>query len=110
MFFSLVFHLCSCHGKAEECIGLCRAMLCTVVWLLQGCAWYCERLRESGTLPAVENSLRACLERMTNLLHSTKNRALVHIARLEEQGVCVYSLRIINNYLFLIYLQRMLLL
>uniref|UniRef100_A0A8C1MKX6 Mediator of RNA polymerase II transcription subunit 24 n=1 Tax=Cyprinus carpio TaxID=7962 RepID=A0A8C1MKX6_CYPCA len=76
----------SCHGKAEECIGLCRAMLCTVVWLLQGCAWYCERLRESGTLPALENSLRACLERMTNLLHSTKNRALVHIARLEEQA------------------------
>uniref|UniRef100_A0A8C2CI13 Mediator of RNA polymerase II transcription subunit 24 n=1 Tax=Cyprinus carpio TaxID=7962 RepID=A0A8C2CI13_CYPCA len=75
-----------CHGKAEECIGLCRAMLCTVVWLLQGCAWYCERLRESGALPALENSLRACLERMTNLLHSTKNRALVHIARLEEQA------------------------
>ncbi|RXN34713.1 mediator of RNA polymerase II transcription subunit 24 [Labeo rohita] len=81
MFFSRL----SCHGKAEECIGLCRAMLCTVVWLLQGCAWYCERLRESGALPVLENSLRACLERMTNLLHSTKNRALVHIARLEEQ-------------------------
>uniref|UniRef100_A0A671SHL8 Mediator of RNA polymerase II transcription subunit 24 n=1 Tax=Sinocyclocheilus anshuiensis TaxID=1608454 RepID=A0A671SHL8_9TELE len=76
----------SCHGKAEECIGLCRAMLYTVVWLLQGCAWYCERLRESGALPALENSLRACLERMTNLLHSTKSRALVHIARLEEQA------------------------
>lgn len=91
MFFSLVFHLCSCHGKAEECIGLCRAMLCTVVWLLQGCAWYCERLRESSALPAVENSLRACLERMTSLLHSTKNRALVHIARLEEQGLCVFT-------------------
>ncbi|XDV44876.1 hypothetical protein PO909_013094 [Leuciscus waleckii] len=76
----------SCHGKTEECIGLCRAMLCTVVWLLQGCAWYCERLRESSGLPAVENSLRACLERMNTLLHSTKNRALVHIARLEEQA------------------------
>ncbi|XP_016144769.1 mediator of RNA polymerase II transcription subunit 24 [Sinocyclocheilus grahami] len=76
----------SCHGKAEECIGLCRAMLYTVVWLLQGCAWYCERLRESGGPPALENSLRACLERLTNLLHSTKNRALVHIARLEEQA------------------------
>uniref|UniRef100_A0A8C1LV34 Mediator of RNA polymerase II transcription subunit 24 n=1 Tax=Cyprinus carpio TaxID=7962 RepID=A0A8C1LV34_CYPCA len=76
----------SCHGKAEECIGLCRAMLCTMVWLLQGCAWYCERLRESGALPVLENSLRACLGRMTNLLHSTKNRALVHIARLEEQA------------------------
>lgn len=89
--FSLVFLSCSCHGKAEECIGLCRAMLCTVVWLLQGCAWYCERLRESGALPVLENSLRACLERMTNLLHSTKNRALVHIARLEEQGVFIYQ-------------------
>ncbi|KAL1264056.1 hypothetical protein QQF64_004411 [Cirrhinus molitorella] len=82
----MFFNRLSCHGKAEECIGLCRAMLCTVVWLLQGCAWYCERLRESGALPALENSLRACLERMTNLLHSTKNRALVHIARLEEQA------------------------
>ncbi|XP_073684957.1 mediator of RNA polymerase II transcription subunit 24 [Garra rufa] len=82
----MFFNRLSCNGKAEECIGLCRAMLCTVVWLLQGCAWYCERLRESGTLPAIENSLRACLERMTNLLHSTKNRALVHIARVEEQA------------------------
>lgn len=89
LFFSFMVPICSCHGKAEECIGLCRAMLCSVVWLLQGCAWYCERLRDPCPPPAVENSLRACLERMANLLNSTKNRALVHIARLEEQGACL---------------------
>ncbi|KAA0725513.1 Mediator of RNA polymerase II transcription subunit 24 [Triplophysa tibetana] len=79
-------HRLSCHGKAEECIGLCRAMQCSVVWFLQGCTWYCERLGDPSPPPAVENSLRACLERMANLLNSTKNRALVHIARLEEQA------------------------
>lgn len=89
MFSSCLFLPCSCHGKAEECIGLCRAMLCTVVWLLQGCAWYCERLRDPSSFSALESSLRACMERMANLLHSTKNRALVHIARLEEQGAYI---------------------
>ncbi|KAK2820206.1 hypothetical protein Q5P01_023165 [Channa striata] len=79
-------HRLSCHGKAEECIGLCRALLGVVVWLLQGCAWYCERLRELGPLPSMEASLRACQERLHNLMNSTKNRALVHIARLEDQG------------------------
>uniref|UniRef100_A0A4W4H826 Mediator of RNA polymerase II transcription subunit 24 n=1 Tax=Electrophorus electricus TaxID=8005 RepID=A0A4W4H826_ELEEL len=76
----------SCHGKAEECIGLCRALLGAVVWLLQGCAWYCERLRDPGALASGEASLRACQERLESLLLRTKNRALVHIARLEEQG------------------------
>ncbi|KAG9267587.1 mediator of RNA polymerase II transcription subunit 24 [Astyanax mexicanus] len=76
----------SCQGKAEECIGLCRALLGIVVWLLQGCAWYCEKLREPGLLPAGEASLSACQERLESLLQRTKNRALVHIARLEEQA------------------------
>ncbi|XP_041818507.1 mediator of RNA polymerase II transcription subunit 24 isoform X1 [Chelmon rostratus] len=79
-------HRLSCHGKAEECIGLCRALLGVVVWLLQGCAWYCERLRELGPSASTEGSLRACQERLHTLMNSTKNRALVHIARLEEQG------------------------
>ncbi|KAA8581727.1 hypothetical protein FQN60_003308 [Etheostoma spectabile] len=79
-------HRLSCHGKAEECIGLCRALLGVVVWLLQGCAWYCEKLRELGPSASTEASLRACQERLYSLMNSTKNRALVHIARLEEQG------------------------
>uniref|UniRef100_A0A4W4H8H1 Mediator of RNA polymerase II transcription subunit 24 n=2 Tax=Electrophorus electricus TaxID=8005 RepID=A0A4W4H8H1_ELEEL len=79
-------HCLSCHGKAEECIGLCRALLGAVVWLLQGCAWYCERLRDPGALASGEASLRACQERLESLLLRTKNRALVHIARLEEQA------------------------
>uniref|UniRef100_A0A8D3CFP3 Mediator of RNA polymerase II transcription subunit 24 n=1 Tax=Scophthalmus maximus TaxID=52904 RepID=A0A8D3CFP3_SCOMX len=79
-------HRLSCHGKAEECIGLCRALLGVVVWLLQGCAWYCESLRELGPSASTEASLRACQERLHSLLNNTKNRALVHIARLEEQG------------------------
>ncbi|CAJ1080813.1 mediator of RNA polymerase II transcription subunit 24 isoform X2 [Xyrichtys novacula] len=79
-------HRLSCHGKAEECIGLCRALLGVVVWLLQGCAWYCEKLRELGPSASTEASLRACQERLQNLMNSNKNRALVHIARLEEQG------------------------
>ncbi|XP_038595560.1 mediator of RNA polymerase II transcription subunit 24 isoform X2 [Micropterus salmoides] len=79
-------HRLSCHGKAEECIGLCRALLGVVVWLLQGCAWYCERLRELGPSASTEASLRACQERLHTLVNSTKNRALVHIARMEEQG------------------------
>ncbi|XP_033975386.1 mediator of RNA polymerase II transcription subunit 24 isoform X1 [Trematomus bernacchii] len=79
-------HRLSCHGKAEECIGLCRALLGVVVWLLQGCAWYCEKLRELGPSASTEASLRACQERLHTLMNSSKNRALVHIARLEDQG------------------------
>lgn len=85
-----MFSAGSCHGKAEECIALCRALLGSVVWLLQGCAWYCEKLKEpSVTLPS-DTSLRACQERLENLLQRAKNRALMHIARLEEQGVCLF--------------------
>ncbi|KAM9837777.1 mediator of RNA polymerase II transcription subunit 24 isoform 2-T2 [Aulostomus maculatus] len=79
-------HRLSCHGKAEECIGLCRALLGVVVWLLQGCAWYCDRLRELGLSTSTEACLSACRERLHSLLSSTKNRALIHIARLEDQG------------------------
>uniref|UniRef100_A0A673YAM4 Mediator of RNA polymerase II transcription subunit 24 n=1 Tax=Salmo trutta TaxID=8032 RepID=A0A673YAM4_SALTR len=79
-------HRLSCHGKAEECIGLCRALLGVVVWLLTGCAWYCERLRELGPSASTEANLRACLERLRDLVNSQKNRALVHIARLEDQA------------------------
>ncbi|KAG5854930.1 hypothetical protein ANANG_G00043240 [Anguilla anguilla] len=80
-------HQLSCHGKAEECMGLCRALLGVAVWLLQGCAWYAKRLREQGEAGgAGEASLRACQERLESLLLSTKNRALIHIARLEEQA------------------------
>ncbi|XP_060950724.1 mediator of RNA polymerase II transcription subunit 24 isoform X2 [Limanda limanda] len=79
-------HRLSCHGKAEECIGLCRAVLGVMLWLLHGCAWYCERLRELGPSASTEASLRACQERLHRLMTSNKNRALVHIARLEEQG------------------------
>lgn len=76
----------SCHGKAEECMGLCRALLGATVWLLQGCAWYCERLREQGESAGAEAGLHACLQRLEGLLQSTKNKALIHIARLEEPG------------------------
>ncbi|XP_061911970.1 mediator of RNA polymerase II transcription subunit 24 isoform X1 [Entelurus aequoreus] len=78
-------HRLICHGKAEECIGLCRALLGVVVWLLQGCAWYCERL-ELGPNSSTETCLSECRERLHKLISSPKNRALVHIARLEDQG------------------------
>ncbi|XP_077407045.1 mediator of RNA polymerase II transcription subunit 24 [Vanacampus margaritifer] len=79
-------HRLTCHGKAEECIGLCRALLGVVVWLLQGCGCYCERLREAGPLSGTEACLSELRERLHKLMSSTKNRALVHIARLEDQG------------------------
>ncbi|XP_013863576.1 mediator of RNA polymerase II transcription subunit 24 isoform X2 [Austrofundulus limnaeus] len=79
-------HRLNCHGKAEECIGLCRALLGVVVWLLHGCAFYCDKLRELGPSASTESILQACQERLHNLMSSTKIRALVHIARLEDQG------------------------
>ncbi|XP_077594989.1 mediator of RNA polymerase II transcription subunit 24 [Stigmatopora nigra] len=79
-------HRLSCHGKTEECIGLCRALLGVVVWLLNGCACYCERLREPGMLCVTEVCLEECRDRLHKLMSSAKNRALVHIARLEDQG------------------------
>ncbi|KAG7260038.1 hypothetical protein CRUP_001822 [Coryphaenoides rupestris] len=62
--------------QEEECIGLCRALLSVVVWLLLGCACYCDRLRELGPSAATEASLQACQERLHSLVSSTKNRAL----------------------------------
>lgn len=75
-------HRLGCQGKAEECIALCRALLSAVVWLLQGCGFYCEKLKESTD----DASLRACQERLDQFLQRAKNRALIHIARLEEQA------------------------
>uniref|UniRef100_A0A4W5Q3D3 Mediator of RNA polymerase II transcription subunit 24 n=1 Tax=Hucho hucho TaxID=62062 RepID=A0A4W5Q3D3_9TELE len=57
-----------------------------LVWLLTGCALYCERLRELGPSASTEASLRACQERLKYLMNSTKNRALVHIAHLEDEA------------------------
>ncbi|MEQ2297555.1 Mediator of RNA polymerase II transcription subunit 24, partial [Ameca splendens] len=79
-------HRLNCHGKAEECIALCRALLGVVVWLLQGCAFYCEKLRELGPSASTDAILRACQEKLHSLMSSTKNKALVHISRLEDQG------------------------
>ncbi|KAI2582758.1 MED24 isoform 18, partial [Pan troglodytes] len=77
----------SCHGKAEECIGLCRALLSALHWLLRCTAASAERLREgleAGTPAAGEKQLAMCLQRLEKTLSSTKNRALLHIAKLEE--------------------------
>ncbi|XP_045382363.1 mediator of RNA polymerase II transcription subunit 24 isoform X2 [Lemur catta] len=77
----------SCHGKAEECIGLCRALLSALHWLLRCTAASAERLREGlevGAPAAGEKQLAMCLQRLEKTLSSTKNRALLHIAKLEE--------------------------
>ncbi|XP_004608799.1 mediator of RNA polymerase II transcription subunit 24 isoform X2 [Sorex araneus] len=77
----------SCHGKAEECVGLCRALLSALHWLLRCTAASAERLREGlegGSPAAGEKLLTMCLQRLEKTLNSTKNRALLHIAKLEE--------------------------
>ncbi|XP_016020179.1 mediator of RNA polymerase II transcription subunit 24 isoform X2 [Rousettus aegyptiacus] len=77
----------SCHGKAEECIGLCRALLSALHWLLRCTAASAERLQEgleAGTPATGEKQLAMCLQRLEKTLSSTKNRALLHIAKLEE--------------------------
>ncbi|XP_047565238.1 mediator of RNA polymerase II transcription subunit 24 isoform X3 [Lutra lutra] len=77
----------SCHGKAEECIGLCRALLSALHWLLRCTAASAERLREgleAGSPASGEKQLAMCLLRLEKTLSSTKNRALLHIAKLEE--------------------------
>ncbi|XP_072502421.1 mediator of RNA polymerase II transcription subunit 24 isoform X1 [Notamacropus eugenii] len=76
----------SCHGKAEECIGLCRALLSALHWLLRCTTASAERLREGlemGTTTG-EKQLTMCLQQLQKILSSTKNRALLHIAKLEE--------------------------
>ncbi|XP_064438552.1 mediator of RNA polymerase II transcription subunit 24 isoform X3 [Mirounga angustirostris] len=82
----------SCHGKAEECIGLCRALLSALHWLLRCTAASAERLREGleagAPAPAAgEKQLAMCLLRLEKTLSSTKNRALLHIAKLEEASL-----------------------
>uniref|UniRef100_UPI00398F2C4A mediator of RNA polymerase II transcription subunit 24 isoform X2 n=1 Tax=Pristiophorus japonicus TaxID=55135 RepID=UPI00398F2C4A len=75
----------SCHGKAEECISLCRALLSTLAWLLR-CAAHCtERLKEGPDSASGEEQLQLCINRIEKTVNRRKNRALLHIARLEEQ-------------------------
>jgi len=78
------FLLPSCHGKAEECIGLCRALMSALNWLLRCAAFYTEKVKETLEQAAAESQLKMCLERLEKMLGSTKNRALIHIAKLEE--------------------------
>ncbi|XP_020309361.1 mediator of RNA polymerase II transcription subunit 24-like isoform X2 [Oncorhynchus kisutch] len=68
----------------------CRFWTCapTVsVWLLTGCAWYCERLGELGPAVGTEASHSLSWQALRDLVNSTKNIALVHIACLENQGL-----------------------
>ncbi|CAM9840108.1 unnamed protein product [Bubo scandiacus] len=74
----------SCHGKAEECISLCRALMSALNWLLRCAAFYTEKVKETLEQAAAESQLKMCLERLEKMLSSTKNRALIHIAKLEE--------------------------
>ncbi|XP_072860337.2 mediator of RNA polymerase II transcription subunit 24 isoform X8 [Pogona vitticeps] len=74
----------SCHGKAEECIGLCRALMNVLNWMLRCAAFYVEKMKEPLEQGATENQLKMCLDRLVKIIGSTKNRALIHIARLEE--------------------------
>ncbi|XP_048416722.1 mediator of RNA polymerase II transcription subunit 24 [Stegostoma tigrinum] len=75
----------SCHGKAEECISLCRSLLSTLAWLLR-CAAYCtEKLKEGSDATSGEEQLQLCINQIEKTVSRRKNRALLHIARLEEQ-------------------------
>nr|XP_045014835.1 mediator of RNA polymerase II transcription subunit 24 isoform X4 [Jaculus jaculus] len=80
----------SCHGKAEECIGLCRALLSALHWLLRCTAASAEQLQEgleASTPVTGEKQLALCLQCLEKTLSSTKNRALLHIAKLEEASL-----------------------
>ncbi|KAB1262866.1 Mediator of RNA polymerase II transcription subunit 24, partial [Camelus dromedarius] len=78
----------SCHNKAEECIGLCQPLLSALYWLLHRTAASAERPRdglEAGTpAAAAKKQLAMCLQRLEKTVSSTKNRALLHMAKLEE--------------------------
>ncbi|XP_075033205.1 mediator of RNA polymerase II transcription subunit 24 isoform X4 [Mixophyes fleayi] len=74
----------SCHGKAEECISLCRALMSAANWLLRCSAFYAEKLKEVLDPVTGECHLSMCLKRLETILSSTKNCALIHIAKLEE--------------------------
>ncbi|KAG8139977.1 putative Mediator complex subunit 24 isoform 1 protein [Naja naja] len=54
----------SCHGKAEECIGLCRALMSVLIWMLRCAAFYTEKLKELLEQGAAENQLNMCLDRL----------------------------------------------
>lgn len=53
-------------------------------WLLRCAAFYAEKVKETLEQVAAESQLKMCLERLAKMLGSTKNRALIHIAKLEE--------------------------
>lgn len=53
-------------------------------WLLRCAAFYAEKVKETLEQAAAESQLKMCLERLEKMLSSTKNRALIHIAKLEE--------------------------
>lgn len=53
-------------------------------WLLRCAAFYTEKFKEMLDQAAAENQLKMCLERLEKILDSMKNRALIHIAKLEE--------------------------
>ncbi|KAM9296958.1 mediator of RNA polymerase II transcription subunit 24 [Gastrophryne carolinensis] len=74
----------SCHGKAEECISLCRALMNALNWLLRCSTYYVEKLKEVMDPVSGECQLSMCLKRLESILTSTKNRALIHIAKLED--------------------------
>ncbi|XP_078280598.1 mediator of RNA polymerase II transcription subunit 24 isoform X2 [Rhinoraja longicauda] len=74
----------SCQGKAEECISLCRALLSTLGWLLRCAAHFTERLKEGPDASSGEEQLQLCVNRIEKVVNRRKNRALLHIARLEE--------------------------
>uniref|UniRef100_A0A8C5QQA8 Mediator of RNA polymerase II transcription subunit 24 n=1 Tax=Leptobrachium leishanense TaxID=445787 RepID=A0A8C5QQA8_9ANUR len=74
----------SCHGKAEECISLCRSLMSVLNWLLRCATYYTEKLVETLDPMEGEGNLSMCLQRLECILSSTKNRALIHIAKLEE--------------------------
>uniref|UniRef100_A0A8C4R3R5 Mediator of RNA polymerase II transcription subunit 24 n=1 Tax=Eptatretus burgeri TaxID=7764 RepID=A0A8C4R3R5_EPTBU len=99
----LIENICphlSCYGKAEECMSLCRALLSCLLWLLQ-CITHClDRIhmaqapQTSEPLPTVPPTappplglLPSCASALEKVLGGARNRAFLHIARLEEQSI-----------------------
>uniref|UniRef100_A0A4W3JUX0 Mediator of RNA polymerase II transcription subunit 24 n=2 Tax=Callorhinchus milii TaxID=7868 RepID=A0A4W3JUX0_CALMI len=76
----------SCYGKAEECISLCRALQSSLAWLLRCANHFAEKQKEMPDPSSGEEQLQLCTKRLEKTVSSTKNRSLLHIARLEEQG------------------------
>lgn len=56
-------------------------------WLLRCSLYYVEKLKEILDPVTGECQLSMCLKRLETILGSTKNRALIHIAKLEEPGM-----------------------